>query len=56
MSDSSLETKLLKLYSKRLFVEYPQSDYDLITSSNNFEINISEIEKDIHINKMKGLL
>jgi hypothetical protein len=56
MSDSSLETKLLKLYSKRLLVEHPKSDYKLITSPNNFEINISEIEKDIRINKMKGLL
>ncbi|MCD8031140.1 MAG: hypothetical protein LUF85_10065 [Bacteroides sp.] len=56
MSESSLETKLIKLYSKRLLVENPSRTYGVISVSDNFTINPSEIEKDIRINKMKGLL
>jgi hypothetical protein len=56
MSDSSLEPKLIKLYSKRFLVECPKRNYDIITISDTIETNVSEIEKDIRINKMKGLL
>ncbi|NDV65829.1 hypothetical protein [Bacteroides sp. 224] len=56
MSDSSLETKLLKLYSKRFSVENSQKKYDKISFSDTVKINLSEVEKDIRINKMKGLL
>lgn len=56
MSDSSLETKLLKLYSRRFSIESPQKKYDKIRFSDTAKINLSEIEKDILINKMKGLL
>jgi hypothetical protein len=56
MSDSSLETKLLKLYSKRFSVESPDKKYNQIAISDHFEPNLSEIEKDICINKMKGVL
>lgn len=56
ISESSLETKLLKLYSKRFSIEYPKKNYELIANSGNFEVNFSEIEKDIRINKIKGVL
>lgn len=56
MSDSSLETKLLKLYSKRFFYENPKDNYTVIPDSDTFNINSLEIDKDIRINKMKGLL
>lgn len=56
MSDSSLETKLLKLYSKRFLVEHPQRHYEKINVSDTIKTNLSEIEKDIRTNKMKGLL
>lgn len=56
MSDSSLETKLVELYRKLFVVENPKEKYKIVSGSKSTEINISEIEKDIKINKMKGLL
>lgn len=57
MSESSLETKLIRLYARQIqFVPKPANCYTLISSNEPCEINELEIEKDIRINKMKGLL
>ena len=59
LSDSSLETKMLRLYKKRMIVNkytgyYPSlEDVDFDNSIKQTE---SFIEKDRNINKMKGLL
>lgn len=55
LSESSLETKMLRLYRQRLSVEqYPEIEW----ASGNYEIPLNEqgIEHDKRINKMKGLL
>lgn len=57
LSDSSLETKVTRLYSKRMFVENLQGQYSLPQVIEVKEvINTSAIEYDIVINKFKGLL
>lgn len=57
LSDSSLETKFVMLYSKKIEVVIPpEITYINIGSQEIQNLNISEIEKDKRINKMKGLL
>lgn len=58
MSDSSLETKLVRLYLRKICVqrfdgEYPSVNTDSIVLSSDID---SLIEEDYIINKMKGLL
>ena len=55
-SDSSLETKMLRLYQKRFDVEYYNSTYSIVECIQDFPIDEIEIERDIKINKIKGLL
>lgn len=57
ISESSLETKLVRLYQKRFIVNTLSQVYDvtpLEVDTNN--ANILEIDTDIRTNKMKGLL
>ena len=57
MSESSLETKLIRLYARQIqIVQKPIECYNLFLSNELCELNEFEIEKDIRINKMKGLL
>ncbi|MDE6235627.1 MAG: hypothetical protein K2M56_07760 [Muribaculaceae bacterium] len=58
LSDSSLETKLVRLYQKKIYVEQFEGEYqiikkDQIVSGGDIE---SLIEEDYRLNKMKGLL
>lgn len=57
MSESSLETKLIRLYAKQInTIQKPSNCYKPIESSEPCALNESEIEKDVRINKMKGML
>ncbi len=57
MSESSLETKLIRLYAKQIHtILKPSSCYKPIESSEPCALNELEIEKDVRINKMKGML
>ena len=57
MSESSLETKLIRLYAKQIrIIQKPVECYNIFLSNEPCELNELEIEKDIRINKMKGLL
>ncbi len=59
MSDSSLETKLLRLYRKHIVVRVPtpEGQYPITdTSKLNTPTNTERIEFDRKVNKMKGLL
>ena len=55
LSDSSLETKMMRVYGKRFVVEVPNNQ-NIPHVSLNVKLNESEIRKDFQINKMKGLL
>lgn len=55
LSDSSLETKMMRIYGKRFIVETPINQ-DIPKISLNINLNEDEIKKDFQINKMKGLL
>lgn len=55
LSDSSLETKMMRVYGKRFVVEIPNNQ-SIPHVSLNVKLNESEIRKDFQINKMKGLL
>ena len=55
MSDNSLETKLVKLYTKFSSVEKPQTNY-VVPTKKVVPLNELEIANDIRLNKMKGLL
>lgn len=55
LSDSSLETKLVKLYTRYSRVEKPQDTY-CVPEKKDIHLNEVEIEKDFRLNKMKGLL
>lgn len=55
MSDSSLETKSIKLYQRKIFVDSPSQKYSAVRFQ-NINLNILEIEKDFRINRMKGFL
>lgn len=54
-SQSSLETKFVELYEKKMKIEQPRESYQII-SINDCTLNEKEIEKDIRINKIKGCL
>lgn len=56
ISDSSLETKMLGLYHRRLLVEKNYSESMVSTEGLNIPLNKEAVDFDIRINKMKGLL
>lgn len=57
LSDSSLETKMVRLYKRQLIIEHFKGQYPSIDGMNLFLNKTQEfIEKDRSINKMKGLL
>ena len=57
MSESSLETKLMRLYSRQFqTIQKPAERYRLITACEPCVLNELDIEKDVRINKMKGML
>ena len=57
MSASSLETKLLRLYSRQILtIQKPLEVYKPISLGEPCGLNEREIEKDARINKMKGIL
>lgn len=57
MSENSSETKLIRLYSKRIaLVEKTIGVYKPLPTDELCTLNESEISKDFRINKMKGLL
>lgn len=55
LTDSSLETKMMRIYGRRFVVETPINQ-DIPKVSLNHHLNEIEIIKDFQINKMKGLL
>lgn len=57
MSESSLESKLLLLYTRCIeTIRIPSKKYKPISSNEPCELNEFEIDKDVRINKMKGML
>ena len=57
MSESSLETKLLRLYSRQILTIQKQTElYKPISMGEPCGLNEHEIEKDARTNKMKGIL
>ena len=57
MSENSSETKLIRLYSRRIeCIEKPVEAYKPISIGELCALNESEINKDFRTNKMKGLL
>lgn len=56
LSDSSLETKMLRLYQKGFEICHPVGAYSRITNEISAEANNSEIKHDRIINRLKGLL
>ena len=56
MSNSSLETKMLRLYRRHIDVKTFESSYTAIENAPDYEISELEVSKDIKINKLKGLL
>jgi len=57
MSENSSETKLMKLYTRRIVhIEKPIEEYKPIATDEPCKLNVLEINKDFRINKMKGLL
>ncbi|WP_444368223.1 hypothetical protein [Prevotella sp.] len=57
LSDSSLETKMLRLYNNKIIVASVQGSFPTMEGiSIDFTIEDSCIEKDRQINKIKGLL
>lgn len=57
LSDSSLETKMLRLYKNKIVVESIQGYFPVLKGlSGDFDIKESFIEQDRRINKIKGLL
>ena len=57
LSESSLETKLVRLYLKHIMVENPSNKlYDVIPNFSQFQFNEQEMEFDQRIDRMKGLL
>lgn len=55
MSETSLETKLLSLYKNRILVRKLNGRY-LEFKGKDVKCNLKEIDKDVHVNKMKGLI
>ena len=58
LSDSSIETKFIRLYQKKIqVVAPPVVSYQLPNSSKEMQsLNMAEVDRDKHINRMKGLL
>lgn len=57
MSESSLETKMMRLYGRQIkLIQSPLQRYTPLSSSEPTELNEAEIEKDARINRMKGML
>lgn len=56
MSNSSLETKMLRLYRRHIDVKTFEASYTAIENAPDYEISELEVSKDIKINKLKGLL
>lgn len=58
LSDSSIETKFVRLYQKKILVIAPPAvSYQLPNSSKEVQsLNMVEIDRDKRINRMKGLL
>lgn len=57
LSDSSLETKLIKLYRNRIIVvEKELSPRQSVIEKREIDLNEKEIERDFTINRIKGLL
>lgn len=56
LSDSSLETKLVNLYQKRIEIRKDYSPKEIPSINLDVKLNTNEIERDQKINKMKGLL
>ena len=58
LSDSSIETKFVHLYRKKIFaIAPPAATYPIVDSKvEKQSLNIAEIEKDKKTNRMKGLL
>lgn len=55
ISDSSLETKMIGLYHRQLYVEtYQKKIFN--TSTANIPLNKEAVDFDVRVNKMKGLL
>ena len=56
LSDSSLETKMLRLYRNHITIKTFPLSYNSVETISDFDILEEEITKDIQINKLKGLL
>ena len=56
MSETSAETKLVDLYKRQIYIRNFQRRTQQQNIKVDIELNAAEIEKDICINKMKGLL
>lgn len=56
LSESSLETKLVSVYGQRIFVETFEKRYAPIGVHVPDNVNEVEVEKDMLINRLKGLL
>ncbi len=57
MSESSLETKLIRLYAIQIqVIQRPYKSYNPISTNEPCGLNVLEIERDVRINKMKGML
>lgn len=58
LSDSSLETKLVRLYQKKIYVHQFDGTYPIVPKDSTIPIGDidSLVEEDYAINKMKGLL
>lgn len=57
ISESSLETKMLRLYARQIQnIQKPKECYKPIISMEPCGLNECEIEKDVRINKIKGML
>ena len=56
MSDSSLETKLIRLYFKKITVQTFSGNFPNLDKSISIPVDNQSIEEDIRINKLKGLL
>ncbi len=57
LSDSSLETKMLRLYQENLVVEtYKENTYKPLQKDPNKNLSEEDVSKDCRINKIKGML
>lgn len=56
LSESSLETKLVRLYLKHIVVEHPNQQYEILPNLFQFRLSEQWLEFDKRINKMKGFL